>query len=90
MKRHYDIDISDKLLFCKEHYVEKMTLLTLIVCIVELIVANIVILSTFLMNGIAYPMIYKNLFIFLVLNIKLHHFLVILSSTLRVDYIVEF
>ena len=34
-----------------------MTLLTLLVSKVELIVLNIVILSTLSMNGIAYPMI---------------------------------
>ena len=67
-----------------------MTLLTLLVCIVELIVLNIVILSPLSMTGIAYPMIEKNLLVFLVLSIKLYHFLVILSSSPRADYTVEF
>ena len=55
----------------------KMTLLNLSVCTVELIVLKIVILSVLSMNGIAYPMISKNLLVFLVLSTKLNHFLVI-------------
>ena len=60
MKGLYNIDISDKLLFCKERNVDynvRMILLTLLVCIVELIVLNIAFLFALLMNGIAYPMI---------------------------------
>lgn len=60
MKGHYDINISDKLLISKgsnvDYKLRKMTLLTLLVCIVELIVLNIVILSALSINGIAYPM----------------------------------
>ena len=60
MKGHYDINISDKLPFSKgsnvDYKLRKMTLLTLLVCIVELIVLNIVILSALSINGIAYPM----------------------------------
>lgn len=60
MKGHYDINISDKLLFSKgsnvDYNLRKMTLLTLLVCIVELIVLNMVILSALSINGIAYPM----------------------------------
>ena len=94
MKGHYNIDISDKLLFCKERNVDynlrKNDSLDLVSMYSRTNSFKYSYFISIINEWNSLPNDIKESVTISSFSIKLYHFLVILCSTLRADYIREF